>query len=410
VLIVSYETQRRYVKLFLRGGGKAVGAADSGSGYTPPAPADLLICDEAHKLKNADSGLSIALNSLGVRRRILLSGTPMQNDLIEFFNMVSFCNPGVLGTVAEFRRRYERPILASREPDASESCIARAVKIQADLSAVVNEFILKRGNCSAAPHRIPFSRSVQLTSIYLCILIAGNILNAQHLPPKLVQLVCCRLSPIQAQLYDELIRNKDFRHIRDSRQTNTLNSIRYMINICSHPEMIREAYQEKRRDNDPIDEELQALHDCLLRHEQAHGQGAGGGSTGANAGGIGGMVKKLGAGPVGGGGSRSLRGGGGNVIPRGLGGAAGAAYLNPFDSGKFLVCYRLMATMRVHYPTERIVLVSNYTSTLDLLQRMCAQNNWPVVRLDGSVAASKRTKIVDEFNDPSSGNFCFLLR
>ena len=34
--------------------------------------------------------------------------------------MVGFCNPGLLGTPAEFAKRYERPILAGREPDASE--------------------------------------------------------------------------------------------------------------------------------------------------------------------------------------------------------------------------------------------------------------------------------------------------
>jgi len=60
--------------------------------------------------------------------------------------------------------RYERPILLSREPDASEKQVAQAAALQKELSTVVNEFILKR----------------------------GNILNAQHLPPKLVQFVCCR--------------------------------------------------------------------------------------------------------------------------------------------------------------------------------------------------------------------------
>ena len=66
---------------------------------------DLLICDEAHKLKNADSGLAKSLNLLPARKRILLSGTPMQNELSEFFNMVNFCNPLVLGTAADFKRR-----------------------------------------------------------------------------------------------------------------------------------------------------------------------------------------------------------------------------------------------------------------------------------------------------------------
>ncbi len=44
-----------------------------------------------------------ALDSLPCRRRVLLSGTPLQNHLDEFYAMVDFCNPGVLGTPAQFR-------------------------------------------------------------------------------------------------------------------------------------------------------------------------------------------------------------------------------------------------------------------------------------------------------------------
>lgn len=75
-------------------------------GHSNNGICDLLICDEAHKLKNADSGLAKSLCLLPARKRILLSGTPMQNELTEFFNMVNFCNPGVLGSSAEFKRRY----------------------------------------------------------------------------------------------------------------------------------------------------------------------------------------------------------------------------------------------------------------------------------------------------------------
>ncbi len=37
-------------------------------------------------------------------------------DRVQFYAMVNFCNPGVLGTPAEFRKKYERPILEGREP------------------------------------------------------------------------------------------------------------------------------------------------------------------------------------------------------------------------------------------------------------------------------------------------------
>ena len=100
--------------------------------------------------------------------------------------------------------RYERPILAAREPDASQSEIANATRLQKELSTIVNEFILKR----------------------------GNILNAQHLPPKLVQFVCCRLTPLQESMYNCLLNSKEMRHISEGKQTNTLNSIRQLINIC----------------------------------------------------------------------------------------------------------------------------------------------------------------------------------
>ena len=75
----------------------------------------------------------------------------------------------MLGSRSEFRKRYERPILRSREPDALASEVTEATRLQKDLSTIVNEFILKR----------------------------GNILNARHLPPKLVQFVCCRLTSLQ---------------------------------------------------------------------------------------------------------------------------------------------------------------------------------------------------------------------
>ena len=111
VLIISYETQRRYSKLFdankinkarpsymAQSSSSSVAMITSCNTKTVYSPVcDLLICDEAHKLKNADSGLSKSLNTLPVKRRILLSGTPMQNELTEFYNMVDFCNPNVLG-------------------------------------------------------------------------------------------------------------------------------------------------------------------------------------------------------------------------------------------------------------------------------------------------------------------------
>jgi len=57
---------------------------------------------------------------------VLLSGTPLQNHLDEFYAMVDFCNPGALGPPAEFRRKYEAPILAGAS--SARACAPAAAR------------------------------------------------------------------------------------------------------------------------------------------------------------------------------------------------------------------------------------------------------------------------------------------
>ncbi|KAL5982445.1 DNA-dependent ATPase protein rad54 [Asimina triloba] len=80
-----------------------------------------------------------ALAALPCSRRILLSGTPMQNDLEEFFAMVNFTNPGILGDASYFRRYYETPIICGREPTATAEEKASGLERSAELSAKVNQ-------------------------------------------------------------------------------------------------------------------------------------------------------------------------------------------------------------------------------------------------------------------------------
>ncbi|CAM9988109.1 unnamed protein product, partial [Ectocarpus sp. 12 AP-2014] len=90
--------------------------------------------------------------------------------------------------------------------------VERAQKCQNEMSTVVNEFILRRTN---------------------------NI-NAKHLPPKLVQVVCCRLTPVQTKIYKHLLSSKEIRHILNGKQTNILSSIGAMQKLCNHPKLLVE--------------------------------------------------------------------------------------------------------------------------------------------------------------------------
>ncbi|XP_039275930.1 DNA repair and recombination protein RAD54B [Nilaparvata lugens] len=63
---------------------------------------DLVICDEGHRLKNNAIKASTLLNNIDCKRRIILTGTPIQNNLQEFHALVDFVNPSILGTYSEF--------------------------------------------------------------------------------------------------------------------------------------------------------------------------------------------------------------------------------------------------------------------------------------------------------------------
>lgn len=82
---------------------------------------DIVIADEGHRLKTANNKAMLAIQSLNTERRIILSGTPLQNDLSEFYTAIDFVNPGLLGKRSAFKREFETPILRSRQPNVSEA-------------------------------------------------------------------------------------------------------------------------------------------------------------------------------------------------------------------------------------------------------------------------------------------------
>lgn len=77
---------------------------------------DIVIADEGHRLKTEKNKSAQAIRGLNTKRRVILSGTPLQNDLHEFYIMVDFVNPGLLESYATFRREFENPIVKSRQP------------------------------------------------------------------------------------------------------------------------------------------------------------------------------------------------------------------------------------------------------------------------------------------------------
>ncbi|XP_021339494.1 DNA repair and recombination protein RAD54-like [Mizuhopecten yessoensis] len=303
VLIISYETLRHHSKVMLKG---TIG---------------LVICDEGHRLKNCENQTYQALNSLKAQRRILLSGTPIQNDLLEYFSLIHFVNGGILGTAQEFKRKFETPILRGRDAASSDSEHKRGEEKLLELAAIVNKCIIRR----------------------------TQALLTKYLPVKIEQVVCCRLTPLQTALYQLLVKSKagDPDMERDGRPTGTsLSFITQLKKLCNHPDLI---YDKCIGDADGFEGSL-------------------------------------------------------DLFPSGY----NLKTVRPELSGKVLVLDCLLAMVK-STTSDKVVLVSNYTQTLDLFEKLCRQRGYIFVRLDGSMSIKKRAKIVENFNDPKSAMFIFML-
>lgn len=101
-----------------------------------PGP-DLVILDEGHLLKNEKLALSQTVNKIKTHQRIVLTGTPLQNSLDDYYTMIQFVKPNILGKKSEFRNRFvnceahfkwsSRGLhgLRRQTHEASRSCFAR---------------------------------------------------------------------------------------------------------------------------------------------------------------------------------------------------------------------------------------------------------------------------------------------
>ncbi|KAK0611185.1 P-loop containing nucleoside triphosphate hydrolase protein [Immersiella caudata] len=302
VIIVSYETLRLNVEELKN---TSIG---------------LMLCDEGHRLKNGDSQTFMALNNLNVSRRVILSGTPIQNDLSEYFSLISFANPDLLGTRLEFRKRFELPILRGRDADASEAERKRGDECLAELLAIVNKFIIRRTN---------------------------DILS-KYLPVKYEHVVFCNLAPFQLDLYNYFIKSPDIQALLRGKGSQPLKAINILKKLCNHPDLL------------DLANDLPGCEDCWPE----------------------------------------------DYVPKDARGRD--RDVKPWYSGKMQVLDRMLARIRAD-TNDKIVLISNYTQTLDLFEKLCRHRGYGSLRLDGTMNVNKRQKLVDKFNNPDGGEFVFLL-
>ncbi|RPA76575.1 hypothetical protein BJ508DRAFT_417549 [Ascobolus immersus RN42] len=169
---------------------------------------DIVIADEGHRLKTENNKAAQAILSLKTDRRIILSGTPLQNDLREFFVMVDFVNPGLLGTYNSFKREFEGPIIRSRQPEATKTEKEKGEGRSQELSRLTNMFILRR---------------------------TSSIL-AKYLPPKTEYVIFIKPSKLQVQLYQQILASCSLQAINNPQMS--LQLITILKKLCNSPALL----------------------------------------------------------------------------------------------------------------------------------------------------------------------------
>ncbi|KAL6119976.1 rad54l2 [Pungitius sinensis] len=186
-----------------------------------PGP-DVVICDEGHRIKNCHASTSQALKSIQTRRRVVLTGYPLQNNLIEYWCMVDFVRPDFLGTRQEFSNMFERPILNGQCVDSTPQDVQLMRYRSHVLHSLLEGFVQRRGH---------------------------DVLKDQ-LPSKEEHVILVRLSPLQRALYTEFMNR--FREAGNSGwlSLNPLKAFCVCCKIWNHPDVLYEALQKENMASD----------------------------------------------------------------------------------------------------------------------------------------------------------------
>eukprot|EP00948_MAST-09A_sp_MAST-9A-sp1_P001728 g1728.t1 len=106
---------------------------------------DLIVLDEAHRIKNLQTQIAQAVRRIESKRRLLLTGTPIQNHLRELWNLLDYaCEGCLLGDLTNFEERFEEPIVRGSQKDATPKEQVLATQLTKQLRKLCEPHILRR--------------------------------------------------------------------------------------------------------------------------------------------------------------------------------------------------------------------------------------------------------------------------
>ncbi|OLY80671.1 TATA-binding protein-associated factor MOT1 [Smittium mucronatum] len=319
------------------------------------------VLDEGHVIKNSRAKLTLAVKQIQARNRLILSGTPVQNNVLELWSLFDYLMPGFLGQERQFNEQYSKPILASRDPRLAPHVQARAQaesqKALESLHKQVLPFLLRR--------------------------MKEDVLS--DLPPKIIQDRYCYLSDVQLELIEEIKKNVSSKFLSDStdmslsdtKESKTgmhvFQALQYMRRLCNHPALVlTPANPLYKSITARLESEGRSIHDLSVAPKlQTLGQ----------------ILTECGI---------------------GSNGTFGADYLNDLSckngSNSSIQPDSLDFSSNIS-ASHRALVFCQHREMIDCIQRDLFKKTMPNVsylRLDGNVDARNRQAMVNKFNsDPS---------
>ncbi|ANQ08079.1 Uncharacterized protein PCOAH_00023630 [Plasmodium coatneyi] len=255
-----------------------------------------LVIDEAHRIKNDKSVLSTSVRFLRSENRLLITGTPLHNNLKELWSLLNFLMPKIFDNSEEFDNLFNISKISSNDNKQSE--------IITQLHTILKPFMLRRLKVEVE----------------------------QCLPPKREIYVFVGMSKLQKKLYSDILsKNIDVINAMTGSKNQMLNILMQLRKCCNHPYLF-----------DGIEEPPYIEGNHLIE-----------------------------------------------------------------TSGKMSLLDKLLP--RLKKENSRVLLFSQMTRVLDIIDDYCRWKKYEYLRIDGSTVGDERQIRINQFNEPNSKYFIFLL-
>ena len=167
--------------------------------------------DEGQKIKNPHSDITATCKMLPAFHRIILSGTPIQNSLVELWSLFDFVYPGRLGSLPVFELEFATPIRLGGYARADKFAYELAIRCAKTLQSIVRPYLLRRKK--------------------------DDLMAVTKLPPKTEQVLFCQISPKQREIYLNILSSSEVKAVIERRMV-AFRAISVLRKLCNHPSLV----------------------------------------------------------------------------------------------------------------------------------------------------------------------------